>query len=78
MHIRLTNATPLARIGKQTIRAVKMEAEKSYDALKKFWKKRALKIVKLKNEGKSFAEIGKGFLISRQRAEQIWKNEVDK
>ena len=55
-----------------------MEAKNTYRDLKNHWEKRAQKIVKLRAEGKSFADIGHRFLISRQRAEQIWKREMEK
>jgi len=53
-----------------------MDHIEAYKELKSHWKKRAKKIVKLREEGKTFAEIGYKFLISRQRAEQIFKQET--
>ena len=41
----------------------------------KKWKARRVKIVKLRNEGMSFADIGRRFLISRERARQIYNLE---
>ena len=55
-----------------------MDDVKAYKELQDHWKKRAKKIVKLREEGKTFAEIGNKFCIKRQRAEQIYKNEVKK
>ncbi len=42
------------------------------------WKARRVKIVKLKNEGKSFADIGRKFLITRERARQLYNLETEK
>ncbi len=42
------------------------------------WAKRRTKIVKLRAEGKTFDEIGNLFCISRQRAQQLWKLEVER
>jgi len=47
--------------------------------IKKEWRKRAVKIVKLHDiDGKTFSEIGYKFCISRQRAQQIYQAEVEK
>ena len=48
----------------------------SKEDLKK-WKARRVKIVKLANEGVSFADIGRKFLISRERARQIFNFETE-
>jgi len=44
----------------------------------KGWAKRRQKIVKLRNEGKSFTEIAKLFCITRQRAQQLYDAEIGK
>jgi len=44
----------------------------------KIWEKRRQKIVKLRDEGKTWAEIGRKFCISRQRAQQLYDAEVGK
>ena len=49
-----------------------------YEETKKRWKKRRQKIVKLHDEGKTWAEIGRKFCISRQRAQQIYNAELEK
>ena len=46
-----------------------------YDKQLDKWKARRVKIVKLRNEGMSFADIGRRFLISRERARQIYNLE---
>jgi len=42
------------------------------------WKKRRQKIVKLHDEGKTWAEIGRLFCISRQRVQQLYQQETGK
>ena len=49
-----------------------------HEETKKRWKARRQKIVKLHDEGKTWAEIGRKFCISRQRAQQLWILEVSK
>ena len=47
-----------------------------YKDIKVVWKKRAIKIVKLHDEkGLGWAEIGRKFCVSRQRAQQIYNAE---
>ena len=43
-----------------------------------FWAKRRQKIVSLRNGGMSFADIGRKFLMSRERARQIYNAELEK
>ena len=54
-----------------------MEKPKYEDEMKR-WKKRREKIVKLHEEGVSWAEIGRKFCISRQRVQQLYNYEVEK
>jgi len=49
-----------------------------HEKLKVQWKKRRQKIVKLHDEGKTWAEIGRLFCISRQRVQQLYQIEVEK
>ena len=49
-----------------------------YEKIKKGWEKRRLKIVKLHDEGMGWADIGRRFCISRQRAQQIYNAELEK
>ena len=49
-----------------------------YKDIQVIWKKRAIKIVKLHDDGWSWADIGRKFCISRQRAQQIYQQEADK
>jgi len=56
-----------------------MELKDRYKEIKKEWKKRAVKIVKLHDEeDMTFAEIGTKFCITRQRAQQIYNSETGK
>lgn len=49
-----------------------------YKEIKKVWKKRRVKIVKLHDEGETWAAIGRKFCISRQRAQQLYNSEIKK
>ncbi len=50
-----------------------------WEAVKKEWEKRAIKIVFLHDEeDMSWADIGRKFCISRQRAQQIYQKQVEK
>ncbi len=50
-----------------------------YEQIMKSWEKRAIKIVFLRDEeDMSWADIGRKFCISRQRAQQIYQKQVEK